>query len=83
MVGGILSISLLAEMFPTNVRGTGLGLTAGLATAMAGGTAPLVDQVLFEVTGHELAPAAYVACVAATALVTVWSWRETAFRDLE
>ena len=83
VIGGVLSISMLAEMFPTPVRGTGLGLTAGLATAIAGGTAPLVDQVLFRTTGLELAPAVYVAAVAAIAGVTLWPWPETAFRDLD
>ena len=82
-IGGTLSISLLAEMFPTAVRATGLGLTAGLATAVAGGTAPLVDQALVLATGLDLAPAAYVVCVAAAAVVALRSWPETAFQDLD
>jgi MFS transporter, MHS family, proline/betaine transporter len=83
VIGGVLSISMLAEMFPTPVRGTGLGLTAGLAMAIVGGTAPLVDQILFRTTGLELAPAGYVAAVAAIAGVTLWPWPETAFKDLD
>jgi MFS transporter, MHS family, proline/betaine transporter len=36
----------LAECFPAEVRATGLGLTVGLATALIGGTAPLVAALL-------------------------------------
>jgi MFS transporter, MHS family, proline/betaine transporter len=82
-IGGVLSASMLAEMFPTALRATGLGLTIGLATALVGGTAPFVDQVLFVATGHESAPAWYVTVVAALALAAAWSWRETAFSDLD
>lgn len=82
-IGGVLSVALLTEMFPTAVRATGLGLTAGLATALIGGTAPLVDQLLVVSTGRDLAPAAYVAAVAAISFLVLWRWPETAFRDLD
>jgi MFS transporter, MHS family, proline/betaine transporter len=36
----------LSECFPTPVRATGLGLTFGLASALIGGTAPLVAATL-------------------------------------
>jgi MHS family proline/betaine transporter-like MFS transporter len=81
-VGGVLSTALLAEMFPTPVRATGLGLTAGMATALVGGTAPLMGQVIATATGHDLAPAAYVAGVAVVALAALRSWPETAFGAL-
>ena len=74
---------MLAEMFPADLRATGLGLTAGLSTALVGGTAPLVDQVLFLATGFEDAPALYVAIVGCVALATARSWPETAFEDLD
>ena len=81
-IGGTLAVALLAEMFPTSVRGTGLGLTAGLATALVGGTAPLVGQTLVATTGRDLAPAAYVAAVALVAAAVMWSYPETAFDEL-
>lgn len=81
-VGGILSVSMLAEMFPTDVRATGVAMTAGLASAAVGGTAPFVDQVLFQLTGDALAPALYVVAVAVVGFAAVWSWSETAFTDL-
>jgi MFS transporter, MHS family, proline/betaine transporter len=70
-VGGVLSIAWLAELFPTRVRATGLALTAGLATAALGGTAPLVGQVLVTTTGSATVPPIYVALVAAIALATL------------
>jgi MHS family proline/betaine transporter-like MFS transporter len=81
-IGGTLSASMLAEMFPADLRATGLGLTAGLATALVGGTAPLVDQVLFLATGFEEAPAVYVVVVGCLALAAARTWPETAFQDL-
>jgi MHS family proline/betaine transporter-like MFS transporter len=82
-VGGALSVSMLAEMFPTDVRATGLSMTAGLATALVGGTAPLFDQVLYKATGLEVAPALYVTAVAVLAFVTLRSWPETAFEAFD
>lgn len=82
-VGGMLSVSMLTEMFPAHLRSTALGLSAGLATALVGGTAPLVDQLLFLATGSDTAPALYVMAVGALALVVVRSWPETAFRALD
>jgi MHS family proline/betaine transporter-like MFS transporter len=81
-VGGALSVSMLAEMFPVHVRSTGLSLTGGLATALVGGTTPLIDQILFKATGFELAPALYAMAVAGLAIAALWSWPETAFDDL-
>lgn len=82
-VGGTLSVSMLTEMFPADLRATALGLTAGLATALIGGTAPLVDQILFLATGAEAAPALYVMTVGCLALLAARSWPETAFTRLD
>ncbi len=83
LVGAVLSVSLVAEMFPTPVRATGVAFTAGLASATVGGTAPFVAQVLFQVTGRGMAPALYVSGAALLALAALWSWPETAFRELD
>jgi MHS family proline/betaine transporter-like MFS transporter len=83
LVGGTLSVSMLVEMFPTEVRASGLSLTAGLAAALVGGTAPFLDQALLKVTGLEAAPAVYVTAVAGLALAASWSWPETAFLPLD
>jgi MHS family proline/betaine transporter-like MFS transporter len=82
VVGGVLSVAMLAELFPTRLRATGLALTAGLGTAILGGTAPLVDQVLVTVTGYDVLPAVYAAVVAVLALLALSGRPETASSEL-
>ncbi len=81
-VGGVLSIAMVGELFPAPVRSTGLALSAGLATALIGGTAPWVDQMLVTVAGAETIPGLYVAVVALMALMVLRRWPETAFKAL-
>jgi MFS transporter, MHS family, proline/betaine transporter len=81
-LGGVLSVAMLAELFPTRLRATGLALTAGLGTAVLGGTAPLVEQILVTVTGFDLIPAVYVTVVAAVALFALAGRPETAASEL-
>ena len=80
---GILSIAMLAEAFPAPVRSTGVALTAGIATALIGGTAPWIDHILVTVTGIEAAPGVYVAAIGGLAVAALWRWPETAFRSLD
>jgi hypothetical protein len=68
--------------FAVPVRSTGFALTAGLATALIGGTAPLVAQLLVTLVDLEAAPGIYVAVMAGLALIALRSWPETAFREL-
>jgi len=77
LVGGVLSVAMLAELFPTRVRATGLAMTGGLATAAFGGTAPIVGQVLVSATGLESVPSLYVALAASLALVMTAGWHAT------
>ena len=81
-IAGVLSIAMLAEAFPAPVRSTGVALTAGIATALIGGTAPWIAQILVTATGAEAAPGVYVAAIGGLALVALWRWPETAFRNL-
>jgi MFS transporter, MHS family, proline/betaine transporter len=75
--------SFLSELFPTEVRSTALALTYGLASALVGGTAPLLDTLLVQRTGNPLVPAWYAMAVTLAAAVGVLLTRETAFRPLE
>ncbi|HEU5485953.1 MAG TPA: MFS transporter [Microlunatus sp.] len=79
-IGGVLSITLLAEAFPPELRTTGVAMTAGLATALIGGTAPAVAQLMVTATRIGVAPAFYVTAVAAIAGVAVWRWEEAPAR---
>ena len=81
-VGGVLSMAIVGELFPAPVRSTGFALSAGLATAVIGGTAPLVDQLLVTVVRTESAPGLYVTLAALVALVALRRWPETAFKTL-
>jgi MFS transporter, MHS family, proline/betaine transporter len=71
-----------AELFPTRRRATGLALTAGLGTAILGGTAPLTHQILVTMTGYDVVPAVYVTVVAALTIIGAADWPETASSEL-
>ena len=81
-VAGMLSMSMLVEQFPAVLRSTGVALSAGLATAVLGGTAPLIDQALLTASGRDVAPGLYVALLAVLALALLRRWPETAFEPL-
>ena len=81
-VAGVLSIAMLGEAFPAPVRSTGVALSAGIPTALIGGTAPWIAQILVTVTAAEAAPGVYVAAIGCLALVALWKWPETAFGNL-
>jgi MFS transporter, MHS family, proline/betaine transporter len=82
-VAGVLSIAMLGELFAAPIRSTGVAMTAGLATAIVGGTAPWIDQILVNTVASDAAPGIYVAGIAGLALVALRSWPETAFGDLD
>ena len=82
-VAGVLSVAMVAEAFPASVRSSGFALTAGIATALIGGTAPWIAQIIVTMTAAEAAPGVYVAVIGSLALVALWRWPETAFQDLD
>jgi hypothetical protein len=58
----------------------GMSMTAGLATALIGGTAPAVDQILVTTLDFDVAPGLYASLVACLAFLALWRWPETAFK---
>lgn len=56
-----------------------LSMTAGLATAPLGGTAPVVGQILVTKLNLEAAPALYVTVAACLVSLALRRWPETAF----
>jgi MHS family proline/betaine transporter-like MFS transporter len=80
VLAGVLLVAMVGELFPAPLRSTGMSITAGLATALIGGTAPVVDQILVTVSRFDVAPGLYVSLVACLALVALRRWPETAFR---
>jgi MHS family proline/betaine transporter-like MFS transporter len=56
--------TLLPELFPTNVRYTGISISIGLAQMIFGGTSPFINSYLVQATGNPVAPAFWVMIVA-------------------
>jgi MFS family permease len=76
--------AMLAEMFPTRVRYTGLGLAYSLSNAVFSGCAGLIITGLIKQTGNLDIPAWYVmatALVSITALMTLR--KDDHLRDLD
>lgn len=52
--------AMLADIFPTTIRGTGLALSYNFSVTLFGGFAPLIVTWMIEATGSKLAPSFYV-----------------------
>jgi MHS family proline/betaine transporter-like MFS transporter len=81
-LGALALSAFLAESFPSQVRYSGLSLTYGIASALFGGTAPLVAAVLAR-GGDARAPMWYAAGVTAVAAVCALGAPETMHRSLD
>jgi len=67
----------VAELFPTDVRYSGLSLSYSVATSVFGGTTPLVVTFLLQRTGDPLAPAWFMVATAAVSVLVTFAVRET------
>jgi MHS family proline/betaine transporter-like MFS transporter len=81
LVGSLAVSAFVTELFPAEIRVTGTAVSYGFATALVGGTAPLVATVLTERHAAWVVPA-YVAVVAVLGLLAALRSGETAFREL-
>jgi MHS family alpha-ketoglutarate permease-like MFS transporter len=68
--------AVMSELFPTELRGVGIGAWYNLTVATFGGTAPLVISAL-AMAGHDTAFFYYVSAGAVIALLVVLSLPET------
>ncbi|WP_299956042.1 MFS transporter [uncultured Modestobacter sp.] len=73
--------AVMSELFPTELRATGIGAWYNLTVAVFGGTAPLVITALSE-AGHPLWFFWYVAVAAVIAFCTILTLRETKGTEL-
>jgi MFS transporter, MHS family, proline/betaine transporter len=64
----------LASLFPTKVRATGMSLTYNAAVTVFGGFAPALLTWFSSMPGGVFAPAYYVMCAAAAALLALLIW---------
>ncbi len=67
--------AMLAEMFPTSVRYTGLGLAYALSNAVFSGGAGLIITELVKRTGDVDIPAYYAAATCAVSVLALWTLR--------
>jgi MHS family proline/betaine transporter-like MFS transporter len=72
----------MVELFPTRLRYSGVALGYNISLAVFGGTAPLMATLLVTRTGHLLAPACYLAFLAAVSLVACTAVHQFPHRNL-
>ena len=77
-----VALATFAEMFPTEVRYTGIAFGFSVGAALAGGTAPYISTWLVQVTGSPLAPAFFLIATALITLVPALRLKETKGIDL-
>lgn len=67
--------ALMAELFPTRIRATGLSISYSVAVAAFGGFAPFVSVWLIEETGTAIAPSYYLIVAAVLSLASLFMAR--------
>ncbi|WP_246708258.1 MFS transporter [Bartonella sp. HY038] len=76
-VGFLLALSLaampalIADIFPTNVRSTGLAVSYNISVTIFGGFAPLIATWLIDKTHNNLAPSFYVIATVVLSLIAI------------
>jgi MFS transporter, MHS family, proline/betaine transporter len=63
--------ALMAELFPTRIRTTGLAVSYSLAVAVFGGFTPVINASLIELLGTYAAPSFYLMAAAIVSLVAM------------
>ncbi len=76
--GSGATIILLAEIFPAQVRASGLSMVYALGVAIFGGFGQFIVTWLIQATGSPLAPAYYVIACSLASMVALATLRETA-----
>jgi MFS family permease len=74
--------AIMAEMFPTRMRYSGVSLGYQVTSIFAGSLAPIIATTLLAQYGSSVPVAIYVAVACAITLVAVWAARETRGLDL-
>lgn len=84
LMGGPAAIfpATLAELFPTEVRATGIGVPYAFAVALFGGTAPYLQQYIASLDGFNFFPI-YIVVLLVCSVLTVRTIPETRGKDLE
>ncbi len=72
--------ALMAELFPTKMRTTGLSISYAFGVTIFGGFAPFINAWLIQMTGSKLAPSFYLMLAAAISLVALNAARRIGFK---
>src|SRR4029078_4854344 len=75
--------AVLAELFPTRLRTTGLSISYAFAVAIFGGGAPFLNTWLIQATGSNLVPSYYLIFAAAISLIALLAARSQTARPLQ
>lgn len=75
--------ALLAELFPTNIRCSGVGLTYNMSFALFCGTTPFIMTYLIHATGNALAPSFYLMFAGLLSSILLLTLKETAAKPLD
>lgn len=67
--------ALMAEMFPTHKRYSGIGMAYNMSLGVIGGTAPLICTWLASIKGHVALPALYLMVLTAVSLAALLTIR--------
>lgn len=70
----------MSDLFPTEVRYSGLSVAYSTAVSIFGGFTPLILTALISATGSQLAPGVYLAGTAVISLIAAVLVRETGGR---
>ena len=68
--------ALLVEMFPTNIRFTGMAIAYNLAAAVFGGTAPMICEWLIRETGNNSSLSWYVMVCNVFSLIALFYYKD-------
>lgn len=77
-MGGLAAV--MAELFPTRMRTTGLSISYSLGVALFGGFAPFINAWLISVTGNKLAPSFFLMLAAIISLAAMWGARRVGIK---
>jgi MHS family proline/betaine transporter-like MFS transporter len=83
VVQGVPSITMLPEMFPKQVRVTGMSIVYSVGVAIFGGFAPLVNAWLVKATSSRLAPAGYLLTATLVSLLGLMRLKDQTGRDID
>ena len=81
--GGATIIITLAEIFPAEVRATGMSLVYALGVAIFGGFGQFIVTWMIKVSGDPIAPAWYVVVCCTATVVALFGIKEMSQRELD